>query len=120
MESKFRTEGRDESTMNWHCASCGWKARTNRQKCPNCGNLIWKPVPKKDLTELSGPLKQIAPRGLLLANPGKQAKVEESNGIECGTCHTVIYRPDKGFDAEALEDARKTHYSTSPTCKGHK
>ncbi|MGA2790572.1 MAG: hypothetical protein ABSF00_07375 [Candidatus Bathyarchaeia archaeon] len=79
--------------------------------------MAWKPAPKKDLKELSGPLKRIAPRGLLLANPGKQAK-EESNGIACGICHAVIYRPDKGFDAEALEEARKTHYSTSPACKG--
>ncbi|MGA2973069.1 MAG: hypothetical protein ABSE39_10695 [Candidatus Bathyarchaeia archaeon] len=82
--------------------------------------MVWKPAPKQDLTELSGPLKRIAPRGLLLANPGKQAPIQDSNGIECGKCHTVIYRADKGFDVKALQEARKMHYSISPACKEHK
>jgi len=103
--------------MNWRCASCGWAAKTNRQKCPKCGNAFWKPAPKKELTELSGPLKQITPKGLLLANPGKQAPIQDSSSIECGKCHVVIYRAEKGFDAKAFREARKMHYSTSPTCK---
>ncbi len=103
--------------MKWLCGSCGWSAKTNRQKCPRCGSSVWKPAPKKDSTELSGPMKQIAPRGLLLANPGKQAPIEEPDAIECGKCHAVIYRTDKGFDVKALEEARNIHYSVSPACK---
>ena len=106
--------------MEWRCGSCGWAAKTNRQKCPRCGSKLWKPAQKKDLTDLSGPLKRIAPKGLLLANPGKQSPHLDSSGIECGKCHMVIYRANKGFDANALEEARKAHYSTSPACKGHK
>jgi len=82
--------------------------------------LVWKPAPRKDLTELSGPMKRIAPRGLLLAKPGKQSPVEDPGGIECGKCHAVIYRADKGFDAKALEEARNMHYSISPACKVEK
>jgi hypothetical protein len=70
--------------------------------------------------ELSGPLKLIAPKGLLLANPGKQAPVQDSNDIECGKCHVVIYTADKGFDAKAFQEARNRHYSISPSCKGQK
>jgi ribosomal protein S27AE len=106
--------------MKWLCASCGQLARTNRQKCPRCGSGVWKPAPKNDSTELSGPLKQIAPRGLLLANPGKQTSVEESDAIECGTCHAVIYRVGKEFDVKALEEARNAHYSISPECREKK
>jgi hypothetical protein len=61
-------------------------------------------------------MKRIAPRGLMLARPGKQAPVQDSNCIECGTCHMVIYRPDGVFDAEAFREAREKHYSASPAC----
>jgi hypothetical protein len=70
--------------------------------------------------ELSGPLKRIAPKGFLLANPGKQAPIQDPNGIECGECHVVIYEADKEFDAKAFQEARKRHYSISPACKGQK
>jgi len=70
--------------------------------------------------ELSGPLKRIAPKGLLLANPRKQAPIQDSSGIECGKCHKVIYRADKGFDAKAFQEAKNKHYSVSPACKDQK
>ena len=80
--------------------------------------MLWKHVPKKELTELSRPLKQIAPKGLLLANPGKQAPIQDSSIIECGKCHMVIYKADKEFDAKAFQEARKMHYSFYPACEG--
>ena len=104
--------------MKWRCASCGVEATTNRKKCSRCGSLIWKPAPKKDLSELSGPMKRIAPRGLVLAVSGKQAPIQDPNAIECGNCHVVIYRSDRGYDAKELEKARERHYATSPACKG--
>ncbi len=82
--------------------------------------MLWKPASKKELTELAGPLKQIAPKGLLLAKPGKQAPIQDSSSIECGKCHVVIYRADKGFDAKAFQEARKMHYSIFPACEGQK
>lgn len=106
--------------MKWRCASCGWAAKTNRKKCPKCGSSAWKPAPKTELNDLSGPLKRIAPRGLLLANPGKQAPDQKPGEIECGICHAVIYGTNKDFDANALEEAIKKHYSVSPACKGDK
>ena len=102
--------------MNWNCASCGWAAKTNRQKCARCGSMVWTPA-LKDLMEASGPLKRIAPKGLLLANPGKQTPIQDSSSIECGKCHLVIYRADKVFDAKAFGEARKMHYSSSPACE---
>jgi len=104
--------------MDWKCASCGWAAKTNRQKCPRCGTAVWKPTSRKDLIELSGPLKRIAPKGLLLARPGKQGPIQDTNSIECGKCHMVIYDADKGFDTKAFQEARNRHYSISPECKG--
>ena len=104
--------------MNWRCASCGWSTKTNRRKCPRCGSGLWKSAPKKDLTELSGPLKRIAPRGLLLTNLGKRTPIRDSAGIECGRCHVVIYIAEKEFDAKAFQEARKLHYSISPSCEG--
>jgi ribosomal protein S27AE len=107
----------DAVVMDWKCVSCGWAAKTNRQKCPRCGSALWKPASRKNLIELSGPMKRIAPKGLLLANPGRQAPIQDSNGIECGKCHVVIYPVGKGFDAKAFQDARNRHYSISPACK---
>jgi hypothetical protein len=63
-------------------------------------------------------MKRIAPRGLLLANPGKQTPIQDANGIECGKCHAVIYRADSGFDVRAFQEARKKHYSVSSACEG--
>lgn len=103
--------------MNWNCVSCGRPAKTNRQKCPRCGSMLWKPVRKKDLIELAGPIKRIAPKGLMLSNPGKQAPNQDSDSIECGKCQTVIYKADDGFDANAFDEAKRKHYSSSPTCK---
>ena len=80
--------------------------------------MRWKPLPKRDISELAGPTKRLAPRGLLLARPGKQAPVQDpGNGIECGTCHEVIYRPENSFDRDAFEVARKKHYAISPECE---
>jgi hypothetical protein len=81
--------------------------------------VLWKAAPKQDLIEGSDPLKQIAPKGLLLANPGHQAPIQDS-GIECGKCHMVIYRADTEFDAKAFQRARNNHYSISPACKDQK
>jgi hypothetical protein len=81
--------------------------------------VLWKAAPKKDLIEVSAPLKQITPKGLLLANPAQQATIQDS-GIECGKCHTVIYRADREFDAKAFQRARNNHYSISPACKDQK
>ena len=67
--------------------------------------------------ELSGPMKRIAPKGLMLANPGKQAPIQDSNIIECGKCGTVIYRADGGFDVKAFDEAKRKHYSNSPACE---
>ena len=104
--------------MNWRCATCDWAAKTNRQKCPNCGSMLWKPAPKKELIELSGPLKRIVPEGLLLANPGKQAPIQDSNSIECGKCHAPIYTANKEFDLKAFQEAKRIHYANSPACEG--
>jgi len=79
--------------------------------------MRWKPEATKDLTELAGPTKRIAPRGLLLANPGKQTPTQDSYNIECGKCHMVIYRAENSFDAKAFQDAKKKHYSVSPACE---
>jgi hypothetical protein len=67
--------------------------------------------------ELSGPLKQVVPKGLLLANPGKQAPIQDSKSIECGKCHAVIYTADEKFDPKAFQEAKRTHYVISPTCE---
>ena len=72
------------------------------------------------MIELGGPIKRIAPKGLLLAGAGKQAPIEDPSGIECGSCHMVIYKADKGFDAKAFEEAKKNHYSAYPACEDHK
>jgi len=107
----------DGLIMNWTCAVCGASTKTNRRRCAKCGNMRWKPVPKRDISELAGPTKRIAPRGLLLANPGKRTSVPNS-GIECGTCHRIIYMAEGVFEAEALQAARKKHYAVSPACEG--
>jgi len=105
--------------MNWICALCGLAAKTNRQKCRRCGGAVWRPAPKKDLVELGGPIKRIAPKGLLLAGAGKQVPVQDPSGIECGSCHVVIYKADKGFDEKTFQEAKKNHYSVSPAFEHH-
>jgi len=82
--------------------------------------MRWRPVAERDIRELEGPVRQVAPRGLLLARPGKQAPGQESNDIECGVCHAVIYRAVGGYDREAFLAARMRHYSASPSCEAHK
>jgi len=105
--------------MDWACAVCGSLSRTNRRRCEKCGKMRWKPVPKRDIRELAGPMKRIAPRGLLLGGPEKQASEDAScNGIECGMCHAIIYRPEGVFDRNAFYVARKKHYAASPDCEG--
>lgn len=79
--------------------------------------MNWKPVAKKDLRELSGPIKRIAPRGLILTNPENEKPIHASGWIECGKCHKVIYKADKWFDTTAFKEARKKHYSVSPACE---
>jgi len=103
--------------MNWTCGVCGAASKTNRRRCTKCGSIRWKPVPKRDIRELAGHLTRMAPRGLLLAKPGRQAPAQSSGGIECGTCHTVIYRAEGVFDTEAFHAARKKHYAVSPICE---
>ena len=106
--------------MNWRCAVCGTSSRTNRRRCAKCGNMRWTPAPKKDIAEVAGPIKRIAPRGLLLAKPGKQAPVQDSpNAIECGACHKIIYQAEDVFDVEAFQAAKKRHYEVSPSCENH-
>jgi ribosomal protein S27AE len=102
--------------MDWICTVCGLAAKTNRLKCTRCGSAVWRPSPKKDPKELGGPIKRIAPRGLLLANWEKEAPIQDPRSIECGKCHAVIYRAEKGFDAKTFEEARKKHFSNSPGC----
>jgi hypothetical protein len=80
--------------------------------------MHWKPVRKRDISELAGPMKRMAPRGLLLARPGKQAPLQDSGGgIECGSCHQIIYRAEGVFNREAFAAARKKHYAVSPSCE---
>jgi len=79
--------------------------------------MRWRPAEKKDLRELGGPIKRITPRGLSLAAAREQAPAQESSGIECGTCHMVIYKPDGVFDPEAFREAKDRHYSSSPACE---
>jgi len=74
-------------------------------------------VPKRDLMELSGPIKRMAPKGLILARPGKQTPIESSNSIECGKCHMEIYRADDGFNANEFQEAKRKHYSNFPACE---
>ena len=107
--------------MNWTCAVCGVSSKTNRRRCRKCGNMRWKAMPKRDISELAGPTKRLAPRGLLLARPGKQAPIQDPDGgIECGTCHEIIYRPEGAFNRLAFEEAREKHYSISPECESRK
>jgi len=80
--------------------------------------MRWRPCPQKDPDEVSGPIKQINPKGLLLANPRKQTSDMSLNEIECGKCHAVIYRPETEFDMTTFKAALKEHYSTSPKCAG--
>jgi len=68
--------------------------------------------------ELSGPLKRVVPRGLLLANPGKQAPIQDSKSIECGKCHALIYTASNEFDPKAFQEAKRMHYAISPACEG--
>ncbi|MGA2783252.1 MAG: hypothetical protein ABSF09_00950 [Candidatus Bathyarchaeia archaeon] len=103
--------------MGWVCASCGRTAKTNRQKCRRCGSSVWKPILSKDPSEVSGQLKRISPKGLLLANPGRQTPIQDSNSIECGRCHAVIYKADIKFDTTALQEAITAHHLTSPDCR---
>ena len=67
--------------------------------------------------ELSGPMKRIAPKGLLPTNTRKETSIQDSSIIECGKCGEVIYRADNGVDAKAFQEARKKHYSISPGCE---
>ena len=53
----------------------------------------------------------------MLANPGKQAKEEDTEAIECGVCHGVIYCIEGPFDSDAFLAARERHYLASPACK---
>ena len=101
--------------MIWVCSSCGETAKSKRQKCPRCGSTLWKPGRTRELSEVAGPMKRISPRGLLLAQTGKQQPAQEP-GIECGKCHRIIYRPEKQFDSEAFQKAKRAHYSLSPDC----
>ena len=82
--------------------------------------MRWRPEEKKDLVEVGGPVKRIAPRGLLLVNSDRRPSDEDPRIIECGRCHKVIYTADKGFDVEAFYEARKQHYSSSPECEERK
>jgi len=79
--------------------------------------MRWRPVTKPDIRELGGPMKRLTPKGFLLANPGKQVPDVESEGVECGVCHVVIYRSEGSFDTQAFLAARKKHYEASPGCK---
>jgi len=80
--------------------------------------MRWRPAPKRDIVELAGPMKMMAPRGLFLARPGRQAPTQDSSGdIECGTCHTVIYKGGGIFDKDAFAAAKKKHYASSPACE---
>jgi len=101
--------------MVWVCSSCGKTAKTNRLKCSKCGNMSWRASRTRELSEIAGPMKQIAPRGLILG-PSRKQRPDLESGIECGICHLVIYRPDGGFDAEAFQRAKKMHLAESPTC----
>jgi hypothetical protein len=78
--------------------------------------MLWRPAAKKDLMELSGPIKRIAPKDLPI-NVRKEVSIQDSSIIECGKCGQTIYRADNGIDAEALKKARKKHYSVSPGCE---
>ena len=81
--------------------------------------MRWRPVLKRDISEAAGPMKRIAPRGLLLGGPQRRVSVHGSgDGIECGVCHAVIYRPEGVFDKGEFDAARKKHYAASPVCEG--
>ena len=102
--------------MVWVCSFCGKAAKTKRLKCSKCGNMSWRASRTRELAEIAGPMKQIAPRGLLLG-PARRQQPKMESGIECGKCHLVIYRPDREFDAEAFQKAKKMHHELSPTCE---
>ncbi len=78
--------------------------------------MSWRASRTRELAEIAGPMKQIAPRGLLLG-PSRRQQPKMESGIECGKCHLVIYRPDREFDAEAFQKAKKMHQELSPTCE---
>jgi hypothetical protein len=96
---------------------CGSSSKTNRKKCRKCGGMSWRPVARKDLRELSAPIRRIVPRGLILTDPERNRPIQGSGWIECGKCHKVIYKADKGFDEAVFKEARKKHYSASPACE---
>ena len=82
--------------------------------------MRWRPEAKKDSIELGGPVKRMAPRGLLLVNPDKRESERDPSLIECGKCHKVIYKADKGFNVNDFQEARKEHYLISPECEDRK
>ena len=79
--------------------------------------MQWRTEERKDSIELGGPVKRMVPRGMLLMNPDKRPSETDPSIIECGRCHKVIYRTDRGFDTSAFQEARKAHYLTSPECE---
>jgi len=101
--------------LTWACASCGSIAKTNRRKCRKCGGMRWRLYPRVESREIAGQTKHLNPKGLLLANPGKQLPNIDSEGIECGKCHAIVYS-EREFDMAAFKAALKGHYATSPDC----
>jgi hypothetical protein len=102
--------------MNWICAICGSASRTNRKRCKRCGKIQWKPNLKKELIEVSGPMRRIAPKGLLIS-PNRPEGLQDFNTVKCGRCHAVIYVPDREFNKLSFKEAMKRHYSLSPECR---
>ena len=64
--------------MVWVCSFCGKASKTKRLKCPKCGNMSWRASRTRELAEIAGPMKQIAPRGLILGPSRKQRSAVRS------------------------------------------
>ena len=47
MESKFRTEGRDESTMNWHCTVLRLESKNESAEVPELWELDLETRPQE-------------------------------------------------------------------------
>jgi len=78
--------------------------------------MRWRPYLQKDSDETLAQTKRLNPKGFLLANPGKQAPLQNSKGIECGKCHAIVYSSEREFDMTAFKTALKEHYAISPDC----
>ncbi|HYW02293.1 MAG TPA: hypothetical protein VE862_12550 [Candidatus Acidoferrum sp.] len=106
----------------WVCANCGWKTEQSTETCPKCQNRVWgKLVRVEKLESLQHNTSNLNEK---IESPQIEEAVKNYlkqvtgllNSVECGKCHTIIYRPDTQFNRQAFENSLREHYSKSPEC----